>query len=349
MGATENWQLMTHTPHFTYQKLTLQLRNPFHLSYGVSDTREAYWIRLADDAGWGEGSIPPYYRVNQDEMIATWERLAKQDRPLPDDPEEVHGWIGAQGPAVARCAVELALLDRIGKMRGLPLYRLLGLPQPKPVLTSFTISIAEPEEMARQAREVAGFVIIKIKLGSEDDETRVAAVREARPDVRLFVDANAGWTVEDALRHVEALSRYNIELVEQPVAKDEIAGMGRVQSCTDLPVVADESAQSLENVEALAAAGVRGINLKLMKLGGLIPAAKIARRARELGLRLMLGSMIETSIGVTAMSHLLGMAEWLDLDAPLLISNDPFAGIAYDDQGHVLPPTGVGIGVTRRI
>ncbi|HEX9013779.1 MAG TPA: enolase C-terminal domain-like protein, partial [Anaerolineaceae bacterium] len=227
-------------------------------------------------------------------------------------------------------------------------YQLLDLPEPQPLLTSFTVAIAAPEEMARIAREASAFAIIKIKLGSEDDETRVAAVRAARPDARLFVDANAGWSLPDALRHVEALERYDIELVEQPVAKDDIAGMGTVQAHTALPVVADESAQTYENVERLAAAGVRGINLKLMKLGGLTPAVRIARRARELGMRVMLGSMIETSIGVTAMSHLMGLAEWLDLDSPLLISNDPFRGIRYDPDGCVRSPGLPGIGVEKR-
>ena len=334
--------------HFTWQKLTLHLRNPFHLSYGVTDTRTAFWLRLTDDAGWGEGTIPPYYRVDQGEMIALWERLSQQDRPLPDDPQEVADWVGSDGPAPARCAVELALFDRIARQRGLPLFRLLDLPEPPPMLTSFTVSIAEPEEMARLAREVPDYAIIKIKLGSDDDETRVAAVRAARPDARLFVDANAGWDLEDALRHVDALSAYNLELIEQPVRKDDIAGMGRVQAATSIPIVADESLQTPENLEMLADVGVQGINMKLMKLGGLTPALKIARRARALGMRIMLGSMIETSIGTTSMSHLMGLAEWLDLNSPLLLRDDPFDGLCFDSHARVSLPDRPGIGVILR-
>src|SRR5436309_137505 len=112
------------TPKLTWETLTLNLRNPFHLSYGVSDTRQAFWIRLADDAGWGEGTIPPYYRVDPTEMTACWERAAQSARPLPDRVEEIAEWI-PDGPAPARSALELALLDRIGKERQLPLHRLL--------------------------------------------------------------------------------------------------------------------------------------------------------------------------------------------------------------------------------
>jgi L-alanine-DL-glutamate epimerase-like enolase superfamily enzyme len=132
------------------------------------------------------------------------------------------------------------------------------------------------------------------------------------------------------------------------VPKDDIAGMGRVQTCTPLPVVADESVQTMEHVERLAEAGVQGLNLKLMKLGGLTSAIKVARRARELGMRLMLGSMIETSIGATAMGHLIGLADWFDLDSPLLISNDPFDGLYYDRQAGIHMPERPGIGAIRR-
>ena len=160
----------------------------------------------------------------------------------------------------------------------------------------------------------------------------MAAVRAARPDARLFVDANAGWAPADAVERIHALARFNLELVEQPVARDDIEGLGYVQARIPLPVVADESLRSEADLEAIAAAGVRAINLKLMKVGGLSPALRILRRARALGLRVMLGCMIETSIGATAMAHLAGLADWLDLDSPLLVANDPFDGLRYDGR-----------------
>jgi L-alanine-DL-glutamate epimerase-like enolase superfamily enzyme len=215
--------------------------------------------------------------------------------------------------------------------------------------TSFTIAIDTPAEMARQAAQIPNYPIIKIKLGSDDDEARVAAIRAVRPEARLRLDANAAWTAEAAVKQVQALEVYGLELVEQPVAKDDIEGMGYVQAHTAVPVVADESVQTLADVERLAAAGVRGINLKLMKVGGLAPGLRILRRARELGLQVMLGCMVETSLGTTAMAHLAGLADWLDLDAPLLVGNDPFDGLKYDEYARVYLPPRPGIGVERRV
>ncbi|NTU75404.1 MAG: dipeptide epimerase, partial [Anaerolineaceae bacterium] len=135
------------------------------------------------------------------------------------------------------------------------------------------------------------------------------------------------------------------EMVEQPLEKHDHEGMGYVQKHTSIPVVADESVQTIEDVEKLAAAGVQGINLKLMKVGGLTPGLHMLRRARELGMRVMLGCMVETSLGTTAMAHLSGLAEWLDLDAPMLITNDPFDGLQYDQHAVVSVPERPGIGV----
>ena len=219
-----------------------------------------------------------------------------------------------------------------------------------PVLpTSYTISIGEPEEMAELARNAAAYPILKIKLGTDDDESRLSAVRAARPDARLRVDANAAWTPEEAVRHVKALEPLGLELIEQPVAKDDFEGMGFVQAHTNLPVVADESVQTLADVERLAAAGVRGINLKLMKVGGLAPALRILRRAKQLDMQVLLGCMVETSLGVTAMLHLASLADWLDLDAPLLVANDPFEGATYDEQTGMHLPDRPGIGVRRAL
>lgn len=332
----------------TWQALTLHLHSPFRVSYGASTTRRAFWLRLAGDAGWGEGTIPPYYGVDEDAMIAYWQATAMRDDPLPDDPAAIAASVGDQGPAPARAAVDLALHDRIGRQRSLPLYRLLDLPRPQPLPTSFTLSLAEPAEMAAQARAAAGYPVLKLKLGTADDEARVAAVRAARPDARLRVDANAAWPAEDAVRRVHALERFDLELIEQPVAKEDIEGLGLVQAHTRIPVVADESVQTVADVERLAAAGVAGVNLKLMKTGGLAPCLAMLRRARALGRRVMLGCMVETSLGATAMAHLAGLADWLDLDAPLLIANDPFQGVWYDAQAGVHLPEGVGIGVTLR-
>ncbi len=165
-------------PRLTWERLTLKLRNPFGLSYGTDETRPAFWIRLEGDEGWGEGTIPSYYNIPDEEMFACWKRAAAQSTPFPDDPGAIAAWAG-DGPAPARAGIDLALHDRIGRRRGAPIWRLLDLPAPQRLPTSFTISIAAPAEMARLASEARGFPVLKIKLGSADDEGRLAAVREA--------------------------------------------------------------------------------------------------------------------------------------------------------------------------
>lgn len=332
----------------SWQEITLRLRNPFRVSYGASLTRQAFWLRLNENEGWGEGTIPPYYGIRNDEMIAFWQKIGTRTDAFPATPEEIAPWIGTQGPAPARAALDLAFHDRLGRRHDQPLYRLLKLPLPRVLATAVTIGIDSPEEMARQALELQQCPILKIKLGSEDDRARVAAVREARPDARLFIDANAAWGAEEAVSQLQHLLDYKLELIEQPVAKDDFEGMGYVQRHVPVPVVADETVRTLADVDRLASVGVQGINIKLMKLGGLTPALRLLRRAREHGMRIMLGCMIETSLGVTSVAHLTGMADWLDLDAPLLIANDPFEGIQYDAELKVHMPQRPGIGVIRK-
>lgn len=334
----------------TWEPITLQLRNPFRISHGTSETRTAHWLRLAGDEGWGEGTIPPYYPVKPADMAAWWDAAALRVDPFPDDPADIPAYVGTDGPAPARAALDLALHDRLGRLSDRPLHELLGLPAPRPLPTSFTLAINEPEAMGRSAAALAGYSVIKLKLGGTDgrDLARVTAVRAARPDATLYVDANAGWTVGEAIAEIDRMVALGVSLVEQPVAKEDYEGMGRVQAACAVPVVADESVQTMADVERLAAAGVGGINLKLMKVGGLAPGLAMLRRARELGLRIMLGCMIETSIGATAMAHLMGLADWLDLDAPWLIANDPFDGLTYDEGGRVHVPGRPGIGVLRR-
>jgi L-alanine-DL-glutamate epimerase-like enolase superfamily enzyme len=334
-------------PRLTFEPITLHLRNPFRLAYGVSDTREAFWLRLAGDEGWGEGTIPPYYRIDPSEMTACWHTAAQFEFPFPDEIAGVEDWI-PDGPAPARSALEMALCDRIGRRANQPLYEVLGLPKPPVMATAFTISIDTPDAMAKMAVRIKDYPIIKLKLGSDDDEARVKAVRQARPDAMLMVDANAAWSLDEAIAHLKWLTKYDLELIEQPLPRQQLAEMGKLQQHTAIPIVADESVQTLEDVETLAAGGVRAINLKIMKVGGVTPALRILKRARELGMKIMLGCMMETSIGITAMAHFAGAADWLDLDAPLLITDDPFEGVTYDKRAGMHMPKRPGIGVIRR-
>lgn len=331
---------------FVWEKITLELNNPFHIAYGERSIHNVYWIRLAEDNGWGEGAILSNRRNTEKEMVACWANVAQSDVHFPVSIHQVQGWIGAEGPTPARCALELALLDRICRDEGKPLYQILDLPVPEPRSTSFTIALDTPQKMAEIARNQKAYPILKVKLGgTKEDEDCIAAIREVRPDAKIRVDVNAAWDLPMAIRMVRQLSVYNLELIEQPLAREQISEMGLLQSTTKIPIVADESVQNHEDVHALGLAGVAGINLKLMKTGGILPALEMIRIAKDYNMRIMLGCMIETSLGVTAMAHLSGLAEWIDLDSPLLVKNDPFHGLKYDKHLRITLPTQPGIGI----
>jgi L-alanine-DL-glutamate epimerase-like enolase superfamily enzyme len=331
---------------FSWQPVTLTLKTPFRLSYGVTEQRTAWWLRLRDDLGWGEGTIPPYYGISTEAMEAYWQRNSQRTEPLPERIEDIRDWVDPDGPAPARAAVDLALHDYLSRRAGLPLYAALGYSKPPAKSSSFTIAVDEPKRMAAQAVQMAGFPILKIKLaGDALDLERLRAIRLARPSAVIRVDANAGWTFEQAQAYLPELERQEVELLEQPLKADEIAEMGRLQALTSIPIVADESVRTLQDVNALAQVGVRGVNIKLMKTGGLVPALEMIRLAKKQQMGVMLGCMIETAIGVTAVAHISSLADWLDLDAGLLVTNDPFAGAHLDQEGALHLPEGPGCGV----
>lgn len=336
----------------SWTELTLKLKNPFTVSYGSSTTRPAFWIRLENDEGWGEGTIPFYYGIDFKTMTDYWDEVALKQEPFPESVEAIAGWIDHSAPKPAQTALDIAFHDRLGKLQNKPLYQLLDAPKPQPMITTYTISIDTPEEMARMAASIPNYPFLKIKLGApgqEDvDEARLEAIRKVRPDAKLRIDANAGWKADDAIQLVKRLKKFDLELIEQPTAKDDFEGMGIVQSETDIPVVADESVQTIDDIDRLHAAGVQGINLKLMKCGGLTNGTAMLKRARSYGMKVMLGCMVETSVGVGAMAHLMGLADWIDLDTPMLISNDPFEGLTYTENATLIPPEGPGIGLKMK-
>lgn len=332
-----------------WERLTLVLRHPFRLSYGVSETRQTYWLRLGEDQGWGEATLPPYYGVDLTTFEAFWEQRARGDLNPPRSLEDLPAWVGESGPAPARCALEMAALDYLARQAGQPLYRWLGLSAPPVLPTSVTIAIDTPDAMAEMARRMQSYPVLKLKLGGAEDLERLEAVRAARPEAEIRVDANAGWSLEEAKAYLPRLEALRVSIIEQPLPRTALAEMGQLQQMTAIPIVADESLQTYTDVERLAAVGVGGINVKLMKTGGFLAALRIIRRARDLGMRVLLGCMIETSLGTTAMAHLAALADWLDLDAPLLIANDPFEGLIYDPDGRIQLPARPGIGVIKRI
>lgn len=331
----------------TCEPLTIDLRTTFRIAHGASDQRHNVIAHL--DEGLGEGAAVAYHGETQAGIMAIIEQVAGT---LGDDPFLIEDIIGRlpSGSQAARAAIDIALHDLWGKQIGQPLYRLLGLNPEAAPPTSFTIGIDEPDLMAERARE-SGMDVIKIKLGGPTDLASVKAIRNAT-NARLIVDANAGWTREQAESLIPSLVEFGVEMVEQPLAKGDIEGFRELRKSLNsrhirMPIFADESVKTARDVAAHAGA-IDGIVLKLMKSGGIREALKVIHTARALDMKIMIGCMVETSVGVTAGAHLAPLCDLADLDAPLMIKNDPYVGVKYAGSRLVLPVT-PGLGVVKRV
>lgn len=327
-----------------WEPITLELKTTFRLAHGASDQRHNVLVYLDD--GVGEAAAVPYYGETQQGIID----YLKSVPDLGDDPFDLDAVLGRRPPGsrAARSAIDIALHDAWAKQIGQPLYKLFGLRPGKIPLTSFTIAMDQPEIMARQAKE-SGQPVLKIKLGSENDEAILTAIREVT-DARLRVDVNAGWSREQALLVIPRLVDYALEFIEQPLAVEDVEGYFwlkeklRAQGVS-VPIFADETAKNSRDVPKLAGA-VDGVVVKLMKSEGIRETVRMIHTARAHEMQIMLSCMVESSVGVTAAAHLAPLCDYADLDGPLLIKNDPYQGLRYEGAKMVLPD-GPGIGLVR--
>ncbi len=327
-----------------WEPITLDLKTTFRVAHGASDQRHNVLVYLDD--GVGEAAAVPYYGETQTGII----EYLKAVPDLGDDPFDLDTVLSKRpaGSRAARSAIDEALHDLWGKKLGQPLYKLFGLNPNNLPLTSFTIAIDEPEIMAERARD-CGYPILKIKLGSEKDEAIIATIRTAT-SARLRVDANAGWSREQALGIIPRLAEYDLEFIEQPLAVDDVEGFfwlkeklraGKVH----IPIFADETAKTSHDVARLAGA-IDGVVVKTMKGEGIREALRMIHTARAHDMQIMLSCMVESSVGVTAAAHLAPLCDYADLDGPLLIKNDPYCGLQYDGAKFSLP-NAPGLGVKR--
>ena len=257
---------------------------------------------------------------------------------LDDDEPGAHNF-------AAKAAIDIALHDLVGKMLGQPLWRLFGLSPERCTYTTYTIGIDTPEVVKQKVREVEGrFGRLKVKVGVEGDRELIKSIREVS-DLPLTVDANQGWTsAEEALRQIEWLQTQGVIMVEQPLPKHNLEGLRWLTERSPLSIILDESVQRPEDVVLLKGC-CHGINIKLMKCGGLAPARLMVQLARMQGMQVMLGCMTETTCAVTAAAQLAPCADYLDLDGNLLISNDPFRGGMQVIDGRVTLQTEPGLGL----
>ncbi|MEH6701263.1 N-acetyl-D-Glu racemase DgcA [Parasphingorhabdus sp.] len=240
----------------------------------------------------------------------------------------------------ARNALDCALWDLECRQKNTSLWQLAGLPEPFPLISAFTISLGQPEIMEAQARQAAfnGQRLLKLKLSGQDDRERVAAVHRGAPDARLIVDANESWNGLDVAAEASQLAKYSVELIEQPVSAGQDHLLSGVRS--PVPLCADESCHTSADVERLAAY-YDVINIKLDKAGGLTEAMAMAHAAQAMGLKIMVGCMLSTSLGIQPAFALAQLAHWVDLDGPLLLAKDRADAFQFE-FGRILPGVRAG-------
>jgi L-alanine-DL-glutamate epimerase-like enolase superfamily enzyme len=322
--------------------VSLALAEEFGIARGSRTTQAVVQVELEHDGLIGRGEAAPvYYRG---ESVATASAfLAEAGAQLGDDPFALEQILGRlEGDAAGRAALDAALHDWIGRRLGVPVWRLLGLARRAPV-TSYTIGIDTLEGTRERARRAGGFRALKVKVGGAEDLARVEAVR-AESSAPLRVDANEGWTLEEARELVPALLELGVELVEQPFPAADLDSFRALRELEPRPpLVVDEGCHNLGDV-AGCAGYADAINVKLAKCGGLREAVRMVHAARALGLRVMLGCMIESELGIAPAAQIASLADWADLDGHLLLADTPFRGLELD-AGRVLPSDRPGLGV----
>jgi len=307
--------------------------------------------RLPGLVGLGEGYPDRFYGETPDTMAAAFPLLLETVGAVDPSPDGLAA-AGARLAAVirwngaAKCAVDIALHDLVGKATGRSVRDLLGLPATIPP-TDFTLGLGEPAVVAARARRAGAFPALKIKVGGPADLATLRAVREVyRGPIR--VDANTGWTPEIARALLPELVTLGVELIEQPFPANRLDWLGALQRESPLPLVADESCVVEADLDGLVGV-VAGVNVKLAKCGGVGAAARMLARARALGFKTFLGCMEETSVVIAASAAVAGLADWVDLDGCLLIASDPFEGLELGSDHRWLLSGEPGLGVRRRV
>ena len=327
--------------------VSLALAEEFAIARSSRTIQELVQLELEHEGIVGEGEAAPiYYRDETADSAA--EFLAEEAPALVgDDPfalEEIGERVeDVDGQAAGKAALDAALHDWIGRRLGVPVWRLLGLsPEARP--TSFTIGIDTVEGTRDRTRRAGRFGALKVKVGGAEDLERLEAVRE-ESGAPLRVDANEGWTLESARELVPPLVELGVELVEQPFPADDLESFHGLREVDPRPpVIVDEGCHDLADVAGVASYA-DGINVKLAKSGGLREALRMIHAARALALRVMLGCMVESQLGVAPAAAIASLVDWADLDGHLLLADEPYKGLELRD-GRVLPGDRPGLGVT---
>lgn len=323
----------------------LKLRHTFRITHGSRDYQPTVIVSLSNGVytGYGEATATKYYGLDQDEMIQrfnAWKPVIESTPLVTAEKywELLHPLL--ENHPFEHCALDEAAHDLMAQIEGLPLYKKWGLQYQNVPLTDYTLGFGPIEEMVAKMEEMP-WPIYKIKLGTKDDVSIIRHLRKHTSAV-FRVDANTAWTAEETLDYAPELKGLGVEFIEQPLKPDDWTGHKLLFEKCVLPVIADESCQKEEDVKRCAGY-FHGVNIKLMKCGGLTPALRMIQEAKKLNMKVMVGCMTESSVGITAIAHLLPLLDYVDMDGALLLSNDPAEGTIIQ-HGEVILPRRNGIG-----
>jgi len=333
---------LNHTPFY------LQFKHPFGVSSNTRKETVSVFVKLDAEGvtGYGEACLPAYLGETVADTSAFFEKMKSLlkglDLSLSQDLIVNTDRVSDRHHA-GKAALDMAMQDLAGKLAAKPYYEMAGIAKSEPAVTSFTIGISEPAQLERKIAEAADFRILKIKAGTPDDQALIILVLKFT-DKPLYVDVNQGWRDrQKALNMLNWLNDQNVVLVEQPMPREMAEEMSWLTARSPIPTIADESIRSFSELERIGSA-FHGINVKLMKCGGLSEALKMIAFCRKNGLKVMLGCMAESSCATSAMAQLMGLADFIDLDAPLLYNNDPFSGVTYSEgKIHLNGLPGLGV------
>jgi L-alanine-DL-glutamate epimerase-like enolase superfamily enzyme len=335
----------------SYYRYELPFQYPFTISNGRTKTHQPTLIvklQLGNWIGYGEAPAITYYHISVDDMIADIERKKTFIEKFAfTEPERYWHYLHHLLPnnPFLVCALDMAAWDLYGKMKRQPLYKIWNTNFDNTPLCDYTIGIDTIENMVAKMKAMP-WPIYKIKVGTPNDIAIIEALR-ANTDAIFRVDANAGWTLEEALEKIPVLQKLGVELVEQPLPKDDWEGMRKLYEASPLPLFADESCVSEHDV-AKCAGYFHGINIKLTKCSGITPALRMITTARKLDLKVMMGCMNESSIGAAAIAQFLPQLDIVDMDGPLLLKEDLATGIFFN-AGIVSIADNFGLGITPKM
>ena len=328
----------------------LKLRHTWTTTMSSSNYRDNLHLRFTRDGVTGLGEGAPIVRYHEDAESARKAVESVRDYFLSANPwqfEKIMAEIfrRIQGQYAGKAALDIGLMDWIGQRLGVPLYRYFGLDANDTPVTTFSVGIDTPEITRQKVREAEAFPILKIKVGLKTDEPTIEAVRSVTKKP-LRVDANEGWKdKEEAVRKINWLETQGVQFVEQPMPASMLEEIRWVRKRVHIPLIADEACLHPTDIPKLVDA-FDGVNIKLMKCGGMLEAFRMIQIAKSLGLKTMLGCMIESSIGVSAAAHLSPLVDYADLDGNLLIANDPYSGVKVK-EGKLILPDRPGLGLVK--